>query len=51
MRIKFPESIDNTLRYLKLKLLPKTLFRLPVVLVNNLSLRPKLSSLRSKLTV
>ncbi|MBO5442463.1 MAG: two-component sensor histidine kinase [Alphaproteobacteria bacterium] len=33
MRLKFPEKIDNTLRYLKLKLLPKTLFFRTMLLI------------------
>ena len=33
MRIKFPEKIDNTLRYLKYKLLPKTLFFRTMLLI------------------
>lgn len=33
MHIKFPETVDNTLRYLKLKLLPKTLFFRTMLLI------------------
>ena len=33
MRIKFPEKVDNTLRYLKLKFLPKTLFFRTMLLI------------------
>lgn len=33
MRVKFPEKIDNTLRFLKYKLLPKTLFFRTMLLI------------------
>ncbi len=33
MRIKFPEKVDNVLRYLKLKFLPKTLFFRTMLLI------------------
>lgn len=33
MRLKFPEKIDNSLRYLKYKLLPKTLFFRTMLLI------------------
>lgn len=33
MRLKFPEKVDNTLRYLKFKLLPKTLFFRTMLLI------------------
>ena len=33
MHIKFPKKVDNTLRYLKLKLLPKTLFFRTMLLI------------------
>ncbi len=33
MRLKFPEKVDNTLRYLKYKLLPKTLFFRTMLLI------------------
>lgn len=33
MRLKFPERVDNSLRYLKLKLLPKTLFFRTMLLI------------------
>ena len=33
MRIKFPSKVDNVLRFLKLKLLPKTLFFRTMLLI------------------
>ena len=33
MHLKFPEKVDNGLRFLKLKLLPKTLFFRTMLLI------------------
>ena len=33
MHVKFPKKVDSTLRYLKLKLLPKTLFFRTMLLI------------------